>query len=296
MELRHLRYFVAVAEALSFTKAAEKLRLAQPSLTRQVRNLEEEISVRLRDRSNNRVALTDAGRFFLFESKKLLTMSDEIVATTQRMSHGESAHLNIGYIANIHYGLLPATLGAFRKLYPLVALNLFDMTSAEQFEALASHKIDLGFIDLRPALSGSDLLSECFAHTTMIVAIPARHPLAKKAKIKLSDLAAEFFITKSPKTHPGARAWLMEVCHSAGFSAKILQEAEAEPLALRFIADGLGVSLLPEQITRLPHEGVVLRPLTPPLRREANIAWRADNPSKPLKEYIQIVKDLSPGM
>lgn len=296
MELRHLRYFVAVAEALSFTKAAEKLRLAQPSLTRQVRNLEDEISVQLLDRSKNRVTLTDAGRLFLFESKKLLAMSDEIILATQRMNHGDTAQLNIGYIANIHYNLLPTTLGAFRKLYPLVALNLFDMTSAEQFEAIENHKIDLGFIGLRPDLSGHDLLSECFAHTTMLAALPASHPLAKKAKIKLTDLTSEFFISKSAKTYPGSRKWLTDTCKSAGFTPKILQEADVEPLVLRFVADGLGVALLPEQITRLPHDGAILRPLTPPLRREATIAWRADNPSKPLKDYIQIVKDLSPSL
>jgi len=129
MEFRHLRYFVAVGEALSFTKAAERLRLAQPSLTRQVRNLEDEIGVKLLDRSNNRVALTEAGRLFLFDSKKLLAMCAESIAAVQRMNRGESSALNIGYVANIHYGLLPATLGAFRKLCPGVALNLFDMTS-----------------------------------------------------------------------------------------------------------------------------------------------------------------------
>src|SRR5271170_3149422 len=118
MELRHLRYFVAVAEDLSFTKAAQKLRLAQPSLTRQVRNLEDEIGVKLLDRSGNRIALTEEGRQFLFDAKKLLAMSDESVATVQRMNRGQSAGLNIGYVANIHYRLLPATLGAFRKLCP----------------------------------------------------------------------------------------------------------------------------------------------------------------------------------
>ena len=118
MELRHLRYFVAVAEELSFTKVAQNLRLAQPSLTRQVRNLEDEIGVLLLDRSNNRVKLTDEGRRFLFDSKKLLTMCDESVAAVQKMNQGDSSHLNIGYVANIHYGLLPATLGAFRKLCP----------------------------------------------------------------------------------------------------------------------------------------------------------------------------------
>ncbi len=296
MELRHLRYFVAVAEELSFTKAAQKLRLAQPSLTRQVRNLEDEIAVRLLDRANNRVTLTEEGRRFLFDSKKLLAMCDEAVAAVQRMSHGESSQLNIGYVANIHYGLLPATLGAFRKLYPRVALNLFDMTSAEQFQAIEGHKIDLGFIGLRPALSGHDLLSECVAHDTILVALPARHPLAKKAKLKLADLATQFFIGMSAKTHPGAREWLIETCGSAGFAAKILQEADAEPTAIRFVADGLGVAFMPEQITGLPHEGVVFRPLSPPLRRESTIAWRADNSSKPLQDYIQIVKDLSRSM
>ena len=296
MELRHLRYFVAVAEELSFTKAAKKLRLAQPSLTRQVRNLEDEIGVRLLERANNRVALTEEGRLFLFDAKKLLAMCAETVAAVQRMNRGESSQLNIGYIAHIHYGLLPATLGAFRKLYPRVALNLFDMTSAEQFEALAGHKIDLGFIGLRPALSGHDLLSEGVAHDPILVALPTRHPLAKKAKLKLADLAAQFFIGMSAKTHPGAREWLLETCAGAGFAGKILQEADAEPTAIRFVADGLGVAFMPEQITGLPHEGVVFRPLSPPLRRESTIAWRADNPSKPLQDYIQIVKDLSRSM
>jgi DNA-binding transcriptional LysR family regulator len=296
MELRHLRYFVIVAEELSFTKAAQKLRLAQPSLTRQVRNLEDEIGVRLLDRGNNRVALTEEGRRFLFDSKKLLAMCAESVAAVQRMNHGESSQLNIGYVANIHYGLLPATLGAFRKLCPRVALNLFDMTSAEQFQALDVRKIDLGFVGLRPVRSGHDLLSGCVAQDTILVALPARHPLAKKTKVKLADLATQFFIGMSGKTHPGAREWLFEICQCAGFAAKILQEADTEPTAIKFVADGLGVALMPEQITGLPHEGVVFRPLSPPLRRESTIAWRADNLSKPLKDYIQIVKELSRSM
>ena len=296
MELRHLRYFIAVAEALSFTKAAQKLRLAQPSLTRQVRNLEDELGVRLLDRANKKVALTAEGRRFLFDSKKVLALSAESVAAVQRMNDGGNSQLNLGYIANIHYGLLPATLGAFRKLYPRVALNLFDMTSSEQFQALEGLKIDLGFVGLRPAHSNHDLHSEGVAYDTMLVALPARHPLAKKAKLKLADLASEFFIGMSAKTHPGAGEWLLETCESAGFAGKILQEADAEPTAIRFVADGLGVAFMPEQITGLPHEGVVFRPLSPPLRREATIAWRADNPSKPLQDYIQIVKDLSRSM
>ncbi len=293
MELRHLRYFVAVAEALSFTKAAQKLRLAQPSLTRQVRNLEAEIGVRLLDRASTGVALTEAGRLFLFDSKKLLAMSADSVAAVQRMSRGESSDLNIGYVANIHYGLLPATLGAFRKLCPEVALNLFDMTRAEQFYALNSRKIDLGFVGLPAATFGHDFLSECVAHDMVLLALPTDHPLAKKPKVKLADLALQFFIGMSAKNHPGEREWLLGICREAGFAGKILQEADSEATAIKFVVDGLGVALLPEQITGLAHEGVIFRPISPPVRRESTVAWRADNPSKPLRDYIQIVKDLS---
>jgi len=296
MELRHLRYFVAVAEALSFTKAAAALRLAQPSLTRQVRNLEDEIGVRLLDRENNRVTLTAEGRAFLFDAKKLLALCAESVAAVQKMGLSECSHLNIGYVANIHFGLLPATLGAFRKLYPRAALNLFDMSSAEQFQALDGHKIDLGFVGLRPELSSHDLLSESVALETMLVALPDRHPLAKRTKLKLTDLAEQFFIVMSVKTHPGEREWLLETCQGADFSVKILSEADTEPIAITFVADGLCVALMPEQITGLPHKGVVFCPLSPPLRRESAIAWRADNHSKALKDYIQIVKELSHSM
>jgi len=293
MELRHLRYFIAVAEALSFTKAAQKLRLAQPSLTRQVRNLEEEIGVRLFDRSNNRVSLTAPGRRFLFDAKKVLALCAESVATVQRMEHGETLQLNIGYISNIHYGLLPATLGAFRKLCSHVALNLFDMGSSVQFQALDGRKIDLGFVGVRPALSGHDFLSECVAEDAMLVFLPAGHPLAKKAKIKLAELAPQFFVVMSAKMYPGKRKWFIETCWRAGFPARILQEVDSEVAAIKFVSAGLGIALLPEQIIGLPHEGVVFRPLSPPLRRESTIARRADNPSKPLQDYIQIVKDLS---
>ncbi len=293
MELRHLRYYVAVAEALSFTRAAEKLRLAQPSLTRQIRNLEEEMGVRLLDRSNNRVTLTDEGRRFLFDAKKLLAQCAESVDAVQRMNRGEASGLDIGYVANIHYGLLPATLGAFRKLRPGVALNLYDMTRAEQLQALAARKIDLGFIGLRPVQASAELATVCVARDAILVALPSGNALARRARLKLADLASQFFVCLSARSDPGARDWLLDLCQTAGFAAKILQEADDEPTALKFVADGLGVALVPIQITGLPHDGVTFLPLTPALRWDSTIAWLADNPSQPLADYIQIVKDLS---
>ena len=287
-----MRYFVAVAEELSFTKAARKLRLAQPSLTRQVRNLEEEIGVRLLDRTSNRVSLTEGGRLFQADAVKILALCDESVAAIQRMGRGDAAQLNLGYVANIHYELLPATLGAFRKLWPRVALNLFDLTSAQQFTALTEHTIDLGFVGVSPALSSGGLCSQRVAYDPMVVALAVGSPLAAKKEIKLLDLADEFFICMSAKSDPGDCKWVADTCRRAAFTAKVLQEALDGPSAIRFVKDGLGIALMPEQIAALPHEGVVLRPLTPPLRRESTIAWRADNTSKPLRDYIQVVKDM----
>jgi DNA-binding transcriptional LysR family regulator len=133
MELRHLRYFVAVAEDLNFTKAAARLHLAQPSLTRQIHNLEEEIGVSLLNRSKSQVALTEEGRSFLADARRILALATESILAVQRLSRGETGQLNIAYLSNFDFELLPETLSAFRRTFPHIALNLFDMTPAEQF-------------------------------------------------------------------------------------------------------------------------------------------------------------------
>ena len=218
-----MRYFVAVAEAFSFTNAAKNLRLAQPSLTRQVKNLEDELGVRLLDRGNNRVTLTDEGDLFLVESKKILAMCGQSVAAVQRMKHSGRHQINIGYVAAIHHGILASTLAAFRKISPTVVLNLFDMTSAEQFEGLESRRIDLGFVGLNPALSSDNLTFHCIAYDTILVVLPEHHPLSSETKIELTKLKDQFFVGMSAKTHPGARDWLLQTCRAAGFDAKVLQ-------------------------------------------------------------------------
>src|SRR5687767_6337059 len=146
MELRHLRYFVAVADTLNFTRAAEKLRLAQPSLTRQIQNLEEEIGVRLFNRSKKHVTLTEEGTSFLIDARRVLALAEESIQAVRRLSRGETGQLNIAYLSNLNFDLLPKTLGLFRHECPHVTLNLFDMTPAEQFRALDARKIDLGFV------------------------------------------------------------------------------------------------------------------------------------------------------
>lgn len=288
--MRHLRYFVAVAENLSFTKAAAHLHLAQPSLTRQIHNLEEEIGVRLLNRSRNQVALTEEGRSFLLDTRRVLALASESVLAVQRLSRGETGQLNIGYLSHVNFELLPRTLASFRQAFPHTALNLFDMPPAEQFRALEARKIDLGFVGLRPPAAAS-LQWECIARHKIVVALPIKHPLLKKSRVRLAELKTMFFVGMSEKTHPGFRDWLCETCQqAAGFAPRILQDAELEPALMSFVAEGLGVTLAREQIKNLPHHGVAFRPLASPIKADYCIAWHRDNDSKALREYIQIVK------
>src|SRR5882724_10806578 len=207
MELRHLRYFVAVAEDLNFTKAAAKLRLAQPSLTRQIHNLEEEIGVRLLNRSKSQVNLTEEGRSFLVDARRILALATESVLAVQRLNRGETGQLNIAYLSNFDFELLPETLSAFRQAFPHIALNLFDMTPAEQYRALETRKIDLGFVGLPPPVASKDLKWESIARHRTLVVLPIKHPLARKRRVNLKALKTMFFVGLSEKTHPGFRDW-----------------------------------------------------------------------------------------
>ena len=293
MELRHLRYFVAVAENLNFTRAAARLHLAQPSLTRQIHNLEEEIGVRLLNRSKSQVALTEEGRSFLVDARRILALAAESILAVQRLSRGETGQLNIAYLSNSDFELLPETLGAFRQAFPHVALNLFDMVPAEQFRALEAGKIDLGFVGLRPPAALEHVRWDSIARHRTVVVLPAKNPLARKSQVHLRELKTMFFVGMSEKSHPGFRQWLHETCQPAGFIPRILQDAELEPALMTFVAEGLGVSLARERIKKLPHPGVVFRPLTPPVRSDYCIAWNRDNDSRALQQYIEIVKGLA---
>jgi len=293
MELRHLRYFVAVAEELNFTRAAEKLRLAQPSLTRQIHNLEDELGVRLLDRSRNQVSLTEEGRSFLVDARRLVALSLESVKSVQRFSRGESEQLNIGYLFKFNFDLLPVTLASFYQTFPETSVNLFDMSPAEQLRALEARKIDLGFVGLRPSVANKNtagLAWECVARHNVVVVLPETHPLAKKAKIKITDLKSLFFVAMSEQTHPGSRDWLSGICQGAGFSPRILQDVDLESGLMTFVAEGLGVTLAREQIKNLPHPGVVFRPLAVAARADYWIAWHRQNHSKALLQYIEVVK------
>jgi DNA-binding transcriptional LysR family regulator len=290
VELRHLRYFVSVAEALNFTKAAEKLHTAQPSLTRQIKNLEEELGVRLLHRTKQKVTLTDEGRIFLADAKRLLALAAETVQSVRRLQTGEVRSLNVGYVSNLFYDLLPKTLDSFHQTFPTVAVNLFDLSCGEQFRALEEGKIDLGFVGLHEPIARRGLEFRTIASYKTVVALPEENPLTTGAKVGLKALAPMFFIGMSETSYPGYRDWLIKTCEGCGFTPKVLQDVDLERKMIHAVGAGLGVAIVPEQLKRLEHKNVVFRPLDPVIMTEGCVAWRNQNSSSALQAYIRIVE------
>jgi DNA-binding transcriptional LysR family regulator len=292
MELRHLRYFVCVAEALSFTKAAEKLHTAQPSLSRQIKDLEDELGVRLLNRTKQLVTLTDEGRSFLADAKRLLALAAETVESVRRLHSGEIRALNVGYVSNLFFDLLPKTLASFHRSLPTVSVNLFDMSCGEQFRALEDGKLDLGFVGLHEPIARRGLEFRTIASYKTVAALPGDNPLASKTTIELKGLAPMFFIGMSEVSYPGYRKWLTKTCQRAAFTPKVLQDVDLERTMIHAVAAGLGVALVPEQLKKLDHENVVFRPVNPTVATEGCVAWRSENPSVALQAFVQIVEQV----
>ena len=296
MELRHLRYFVGVAEALSFTKAAQKLHTVQPSLTRQIKNLEDELGVRLLHRTKQKVALTDEGRSFLADAKRLLALAAETVESVRRLHSGEVRALNVGYVSNLFYDLLPRTLASFHQTFPIISVNLFDLSCGEQFRALEDGKLDLGFVGLHEPIARRGLEFRTIASYKTVVALPKENPLTARAKVELRALAPMFFIGMSEASYPGYRDWLVNTCQRFDFTPKVLQDVDLERKMIHAVAAGLGVAIVPEQLKRLEHENVVFRPLSPAIMTEGCVAWRNQNQSSALQSYIRIVEQAGISM
>ena len=295
MELRHLRYFVAVADEMSITKAAKRLRLTQPSLTRQIKNLEGELHVSLFRREKKRLELTEDGQFFLPRARRLLGQADLDVDDLRSHSKGESSPLRIGYMLDMQYDLLPVTLSAFRKVWPNVVLNLHEMTASEQIQALHKNKIQIGFVREpgMPSLAGlqGDVITKC----KMMAVLPDTYPLKKNTPLRLKDLAGNAFISLSEEDYPGTRQWLNHVCCEAGFTPNITHESNSTTTMIHLVGLQMGVALLPESCVRLPHEGVVFQPLAEVVYSKTHLLWRKRHFSLPLQHYIRIVSDCFDG-
>jgi DNA-binding transcriptional LysR family regulator len=279
MELRHLRYFVAVAEELSFTRAARKLRVAQPALSRQVRQLEDELGTTLFERNRRETSLTMSGAEFLKEAVALLAHADQAVRTARANSSASS--INIGYVYGLFHSFVPPVIERLRRALPDHAVNLFDMSATEQAEALAKNRLDAGFIGFAREADAAGLEKEKIGACNFIAALPKTHRAARLSAIPLQSLASDFFFAISETSYPAAFQVVARACESAGFRPKILQSAERGFTLLNLVAAKCGVALVPEPLCALPHPGVIFRPLARPITEALYLAWR----KKPCAEW-----------
>jgi DNA-binding transcriptional LysR family regulator len=291
MELRHLRYFAAVAADLNFTRAAARLHVAQPALSRQIRQLEDELGVVLLNRSPRGVQLTKAGRGFLVEARALLSHSERAMRTARQ--DGDQAQLNIGYIWGLFHSLVPPWLEAFRQGHPETAAHLFDLPPLEQARALLDGKLDAGFIGFALEADVPGLSLRQVGPCRFVAALPTRHSQARRSKVELGSLANEFFLGISEQTYPGASRCAAEAFARAGFRPKFVQMVERGYTILGLVAGGCGIALVPESLQALPHAGVVFRPLKQPPVAELYLAWRADHISDAVRDFVDMKRGTS---
>jgi DNA-binding transcriptional LysR family regulator len=275
MELRHLRYFVAVAQELSFTKAAQRLHIAQPALSRQIRQLEDEMGVVLLERDRRSTRLTETGQAFLTEACALLAQSERAVHVAQKVGRAGFDRLNLGYVWGLFHSVAPNLIAQFRQRFPEVSVNLFDLTAIEQAEALRDGRLDAGLIGFALEADAAKLAKRKIGSCTFVAALPRNHWAARKSKVALSALVDDFFLMISEASYPGASRVVAEACRQAGFRPKILQAVERGYTIVGLVAAGCGVALLPEPVSKLPHDGVVFRALADPPRGDLFLAWSA---------------------
>ncbi|WP_371405723.1 LysR family transcriptional regulator [Kribbella sp. NBC_00662] len=304
MELRQLRSFVVVAEEMNVGRAATRLHLTQPSLSRQIAALEHDLGVELFARVKRRFVMTAAGETFLAEAQDLLRRSDEAVRAAQRTQRGELGSLRLRFVQSATFEPLPQILGAFREAYPEVVLDLESMTTLRQTEALRDGRIDVGLLrPTVPAPAGSaggqggtvvrlapGLLSRVVAEDHVVAVLPARHRLVRRKRIRLTDLAEEPFVFYSRPSGPAVHDTIVGFCRAAGFTPRIEQEAADVQTIVSLVAAGLGVSLLISPTPPSNPDAIVYRELSDDLPPwPLSVAWSPDNRSPVLARFLEML-------
>jgi DNA-binding transcriptional LysR family regulator len=289
MELRHLRYFVTVAEELHFGRAASRSGIAQPPLSQQIKALEEEIGVQLLVRTKRRVQLTSAGEVFLNEARKILAHVSQAVHSARRAARGETGRLEVGFVSGAVYGKVPLIFREMQSRYPDVSLVLQELPSEEQLEAMKAHRLDVGII--HPPVADAEALSvRSIWREPLVVVLPKTHPLAPSRSIALAALADEPFLLVPRRLAPGFYDLFIRTCGEAGFSPKVFEEGRSTQTIVSLVAAGMGVSIVPESLKSLRRSGVVYRQLKPPVpTTELAVMWRHGDESPALRACLDIV-------
>jgi len=293
MELRHLRYVVAVAEERHVTRAAERLGIQQPPLSQQIRALERELGVQLFRRKPRGMEPTQAGAALADEARAILARVEHAVAAARRTARGEAGRLGLGFTSSASFHpLVPRAIRAFRDAHPLVSLSLEESGTVELAAALRAEQIDAAFIR-SPIAPQDDLTVHSLLEEEMFAALPIGHALAGAATpLGLTALAGETLILYRRPLGPGLYDSIIAACQRAGFSPQIGQEAPRMLSTLSLVAAGLGVSLVPASMRRLQAEGIAYRPLDPSTELTAplNLAYRRGDSAAAVRRFVALVR------
>lgn len=288
MELRHMRYFVAVVDEGSFTRAAGQLSIAQSPLSQQIRKLEKELAVTLLERTTRSIVLTEAGRVFYRRCIALLTAADEAIDSARMADRGELGSLSLGFTGSATYDLMPNLVRAYRERNPQVELSLrSEMLTPDQVQALLDGTLSVGL--LRPPVRADGIVVEHLRNEPLVVVLPVQHRMATRTAIDLRDLADEPFIgyralsTMSDTLHA--------CCEQAGFRPAVQQHVAETSTLVALVAAGLGVALAPESVRHLRMNGVTYRPLrTPKATVPLALAYRSDSVGPLIRRYLDTAR------
>lgn len=291
MELRHLRYFVCVAEERHIGRAAARLHISQPPLTRQIHDLEREVGTKLFKRTPRGVELTNPGRVFLDDAQKVLALAEVAAERANRAGQGIVGRLDIALFGTGIFGVIPLMLRRFRDDYPDVKLVLHSMTKAEQLEALAQERIDLAFNRLmRPVLG---VVSEVLLTEELFVAAPSDHPLAQKKRVALKELEDEPVVVFPTGTRPSFIDHFVDLCRGAGFSPHVVAEMANVVHGIALVATGGALCLVPGSATNLHPPGVTYLPLRDRPRPQVDLCcvYREGDPSPMLERLLESMRE-----
>ncbi len=290
MDIRQLRYFVAVAEELNFSQAARRLHMSQPPLSQQIKAVEDELGTTLLERNRRSVRLTEPGRLFLLQARSILAQLDDAGDEVRRAARGEAGEIRIAFTGSVPmFEPFPRFIQAFRERFPGVRVEMGHMSSGAQLQAIADRRIDVGF--LRPShqfAPGPDIEARSIWEDELMAVLPSAHRLARtRGGVKMAELADEPFILFPRGIGCGLYDHLMGLCNQAGFAPRVAQEAREGVTILALIAAGTGISILPDTYRNASIPGVVYRPITTTASRSRLLlAWRAGNKSPLLGRFL----------
>jgi DNA-binding transcriptional LysR family regulator len=293
MDLRQLKYFVAIAEEGGFRRAAARLHITQPPLSLQIRALEKDLGVRLFERGGHTTTLTAAGAALLRRARAILQSLGDAQQETRRIGRGEAGRLVISIMSAALLGRLPPILDTFRQTAPHVDVAIDQRPPKDQVAAIAAGEVDIGLLALsrkaRLEHSGVKLASEPLWQEELAVAVPWDHPLAGKAEVSLSALAGERFISITESPEIGFHQQVMRLCMKAGFVPVVRHQAHQLPVALTLIAAGYGVGLVPACMAETWSSLASIRPLAMPAKIAVSIIWRETDPSPAVELFHNVI-------